>query len=59
MKIAKPLILVMTPIGVAWGLVEAWRFHWWLALLMALLVGIISAFTWMTVKRIRRERAPP
>jgi hypothetical protein len=59
MRIAKPLILVMTPIGVAWGLVEAWRFHWWLALLMALLIGIISAFTWMTVKRIRRERAPP
>ena len=59
MKIAKPLILVMTPIGVAWGLVEAWRFHWWLALLMALLVGVISAFTWMTVKLIRRERAPP
>ena len=59
MKIAKPLILVMTPIGVAWGLVEAWRFHWWLAVLMALLVGIIGAFTWMTVKRIRAERAPP
>jgi hypothetical protein len=59
MRIAKPLILVMTPVGVAWGLVEAWRFHWWLAVLMALLVGIISVFTWMTVKRIRRERAPP
>jgi hypothetical protein len=58
-KIAKPLILGMTPIGVAWGLVEAWRFHWWLALLMAVLVGIISLFTWMTVRRIRRERAPP
>jgi hypothetical protein len=40
-------------------LVEAWRFHWWLALLMALLVGIISLFTWITVRRIRRERAPP
>jgi len=59
MKIARPLILGMTPIGVAWGLVEAWRFHWWLALLMAVLVGIISLFTWMTVRRIRRERAPP
>jgi hypothetical protein len=59
MRIAKPLILVMTPIGVAWGLVEAWRFHWWLALLMAVLVGVISLFAWMTVRRIRRERAPP
>ena len=56
MRIAKPLLLVMTPIGVGWGLVEAWRFHWWLALLMAALVGIISLFTWFTVRRIRAER---
>jgi hypothetical protein len=46
----------MTPIGVAWGLVEAWRFHWWLAVLMAVLVGIISLFTWMTLRRIRSDR---
>ncbi len=59
MRIAKPLLLVMTPIGVVWGLVEAWRFHWWLALLMAVLLGIIGAFTWLTVRRIRSERAPP
>jgi hypothetical protein len=56
MKIAKPLLLVMTPIGVAWGLVEAWHFHWWLAVLMAALLGIISLFTWLTVRRIRAER---
>jgi hypothetical protein len=56
MKIAKPLLLVMTPIGVIWGLVEAWRFHWWLALLMAVLLGIIGSFTWVTVRRIRGER---
>ena len=59
MKIAKPLLLVMTPIGVVWGLVEAWRFHWWLALLMAVLLGIIGTFTWLTVRRIRSERASP
>jgi len=58
-KIAKPLLLVMTPSGVVWGLVEARRVHWWLAVLMAVLVGIIGLFTWMTVKRIRTERAPP
>ena len=57
MRIAKPLLLVMTPIGVVWGLVEAWRFHWWLALLMAVLVGIISLFTWYTVRRIRADAA--
>lgn len=56
MRIAKPMILTMTPIGVGWGLVEAWRFHWWLAVLMATLVGIISLFTWLTVRRIRAER---
>jgi hypothetical protein len=56
MKIAKPLLLVMTPIGVVWGLVEAWRFHPLLALLMALLVGVISLFVGITVRTIRRER---
>jgi hypothetical protein len=56
MKIAKPLILTMTPVGLAWGLVEAWRFHWWLAVLMAVLVSIVSLFTWLTVRRIRAER---
>jgi len=49
----------MTPVGVAWGLVEAWRFHWWLAVLMAALLGVISLFTRMTVRRIRSERAGP
>jgi len=56
LKIAKPLLLVMTPIGVGWGLVEAWRFHWWLAVLMAFLVGIIGLFTWLTMRRIRADR---
>ncbi|MFM7066800.1 MAG: hypothetical protein ACKO0U_08240 [Gammaproteobacteria bacterium] len=56
MRIAKPILLASTPLGVAWALVEAWRFHWWLAVLMAVLVGVIGAFTWMTVRRIRAER---
>ncbi len=56
MRIAKPMLLVLTPIGVGWGLIEAARFHWWLAVLMAVLVGVISLFMWMTVKRIRTER---
>jgi hypothetical protein len=58
-RIAKPLLLVMTPIGVAWGLVEAARFHIGLAVLMGMLLGVISLFTWSVVRRIRRERAPP
>ena len=56
MKIAKPMLSVMTPIGVVWGLLEAWRFHWWLAVLMGLLLTVIGLFSWMTVRRIRAER---
>ena len=59
MKIAKPMLLVLTPIGVGWGILEASRFQWWLGLLMGALVTVISLFMWMTVKRIRAERAPP
>jgi len=57
MKIAKPMLLVMTPIGVVWGVVEAWRFHPLLAMLMVLLLGVISLFIWITVRTIRKERA--
>ncbi len=56
MRIAKPLLLTITPIGVAWGLVEAWRFRPILAALMALLLSVISVFIWMTVRKIREER---
>ena len=56
MRIAKPMLLVMTPIGVGWGLVEAWRFHPALAFLMTLLLTVISLFVWMTVRRIRADR---
>jgi membrane protein implicated in regulation of membrane protease activity len=56
MRIAKPMLLVLTPIGVCWGLVEAWRFHWWLAVMMGVLLSVISLFMWMTVRRIRSER---
>jgi predicted outer membrane lipoprotein len=55
LRIAKPILLVSTPVGVAWGIVEASRFHWWLGLLMAALIGVLGAFTWMTVRRIRTE----
>ena len=46
----------MTPIGVGWGLLEAWRFHWWLAVMMAVLLGVISVFIGLTVRRIRADR---
>jgi len=56
MRIAKPVLLVSTPIGVAWGLYEAWKVRWWLGLLMAVLVGEIGLFSWMTVRRIQLDR---
>ena len=49
----------MTPVGLGWGLIEAWSFHWWLAVLMFALIGVIGLFTWMTVRRIRAEREAP
>ena len=63
MRIAKPLLAITTPIGVAIGLREAWRFHWWLAILMAVLLSVIAAFLLLTGRRIRAEargeRHPP
>ena len=58
MRIAKPILLVTTPVGVAWGIFEAAKVRWWLALLMATLVAVIGAFFWLTLNRIRVEREP-
>jgi len=55
MKIARPLLLVTTPVGIVAGLREAWRFHWWLALLMGALLAVIGAFFFYTWRVIRRE----
>ncbi len=57
MRIAKPILTVTTPVGVAWGWYEAWRFHWWLAVLMAVLVAIVACFVWLTLRRIRLDAA--
>ncbi len=56
MRIARPILLVSTPIGVVFGLREAWRLAGpGMAVLMALLLAIVSAFIWMTVRTIRKE----
>ena len=58
MRIARPILLVTTPIGVIFGLREAWRLAGpGMAVLMALLLAIVSAFIWMTVRTIRKEHA--
>ena len=56
MRIAKPLLLITTPIGVSLGLYEAWRLAGGLVFLMAALLGLISVAMWSVVRTIRRER---
>lgn len=56
LRIAKPLLLISTPIGVIWGLFVAYRMKPWLAWLMLCLVTVISIFIGYTVAVIRREQ---
>jgi predicted lipid-binding transport protein (Tim44 family) len=56
MKIAKPLLIVITPLGVAGGLYEAYRFGGGLAFLMLALVAFIGVAMLTIVRTIRRER---
>ncbi len=55
MRLAKPMLLTLTPLGVLWALVEAAQFHWWLAVLMGALIGVISIFTVITLRRIKSD----
>ncbi|MFO1394542.1 MAG: hypothetical protein U1F09_12330 [Steroidobacteraceae bacterium] len=60
MRIAKPILLTTTPIGVLFGLREAYRLAGpRMALLMALMVAVVGSFVWMTLRRIRAEQAAP
>ena len=57
MRIARPMLLVTTPIGVVFGLREAWRLAGpGMAVLMAAMLGVVGALVWMTVRTIRKER---
>ena len=57
MKIAKPLLLVSTPIGVGMGLYEAFRLAGGLVFLMAAMVATLGAAMGSVIMTIRRERA--
>jgi membrane protein implicated in regulation of membrane protease activity len=58
MRIAGPFLLVTTPIGVAFGLREAWRLAGpKVAVLMAAMLAVVGALVWWTVRRIRQEQA--
>ena len=57
MRIARPILLVSTPVGVVFGLREAWRLAGpGMAVLMAAMLGVVGALLWMTVRAIRKER---
>lgn len=56
MKIAKPLLLVTTPIGLAIGLYEGWRLAGGLVVIMAMLMAVIGVAMFTVVATIRRER---
>ncbi len=56
MRIARPILLVSTPVGVVLGLHEAWRLAGpGMAVLMAAMVAVVGGFVWMTVRTARRE----
>ena len=58
MRIARPLLLVTTPIGVIFGLREAWRLAGpAMAVLMALMLAVVAAFVVWTVRTVRKESA--
>jgi predicted MFS family arabinose efflux permease len=57
MRIAKPLLLVTTPIGLALGLYEGWRLAGGLVFIMAALMLVIAAAFGTVIWTIRRERA--
>lgn len=57
MRIAKPILLVITPIGVIGGLYEAYHLAGGLVFLMLALVLLMSFAIGSVVYTIRRERA--
>jgi len=57
MRIAKPILLVSTPVGVGFGLFEAYRLAGGLVWLMAAMVATLGAAMASVIATIRRERA--
>jgi uncharacterized membrane protein len=57
MRIAKPLLLVTTPIGLAVGLYEGWRLAGGLVFIMAALMLVIGAAFGTVIWTVRKERA--
>lgn len=56
MRIAKPLLLVSTPLGMVTGLIEAYRMVGGLAVLMFAMMAVIGVGAAGIVLTIRREK---
>jgi hypothetical protein len=56
MRIAKPLLMITTPIGLALGLYEGYRLAGGLVFLMAAMMGVIGVAMASVVRTVRRER---
>ncbi len=57
MRLAKPILLTATPLGVLGGLHEAWKLSPGLAFLMAAMIGVMAAAIGSVVLTVRRENA--
>jgi hypothetical protein len=55
-KIAKPLLMVTTPIGLAYGLYEGYRLAGGLVVVMAAMICVVAVAMGSVVLTIRRER---
>jgi len=56
MRIAKPMLLVTTPIGLAWGIYEGYRLAGGLVFLMVALISFIGVCMATVVATVRKER---
>jgi hypothetical protein len=56
MRIAKPLLLVSTPLGMVTGLIEAYRLVGGLAVLMFAMMGLLGVAAAGVVLTIRKEK---
>jgi hypothetical protein len=57
MRIAKPILLVTTPIGLLDGFYECYKLAGGLVFLMAAMVGVLGVALATVVSTIRREKA--
>jgi len=56
-RLAKPILLTATPLGVLGGLYEAWKLSPGLAFLMAAMMAVMGAAIGGIVLTVRRENA--